>query len=360
MISLKFGSALLIIVLSLSGAATTSTYAQNRVRGHVLLPRTAGATVLSTYINASANRAVAVGDFLESAAIARQIHLESDRMEMENSIKWVETYFERRKLNREYRDELRKDYQETKASIALAYHKRITHADTVADPTKDLNYMLDALMGDQNSFAAIFVADKPIMNSENMELSPNDVLRINMDAGSGNKFKLGKAVLIDTIWPKAFDAPVFDDIRFRYDAMRKQTQDEIREGNLSLRTFEGLNRLLGELSEKFEDYYTWQRIKDTKSMDLAGLVYFKESGNRFVQTQRAGALRAFSAKDPRGYEMRFQFDGDTLTDLLRYCSTHHVKFASPEPTDQDLYAKLYQSLRVIYLEFITDPDTLLR
>lgn len=359
MIKSKQATALLTIIVCLS-AAVNSARAQNRVRGHVLLPRTSGATVLSTYINASANRAVAVGDFLESAAIARQIHLESDRLEMENSIKWVETYFERRKLNREYRDELRKDYQETKASIALAYHKRIKYGDTVADPTKDLNYMLNALIGDQNSFAAIFVADSPVMNCGDMKLTANDVSRINMDAGSGNKFKLGKAMLIDTIWPKSFDAPVFDDIRFRYDAIRKQTQNEIREGNLSLKTFEELNRLLGELKEKFEEYYTWQRVREAKTMDLAGLVYFKESGNRFVQTQRAGALRAFSAKDPGAYELRFQFDGDTLTDLLRYCSTHHVKFASPEPTAQDLYAKLYQSLRVIYLEFITDPDTFLR
>ncbi|MGB0760761.1 MAG: hypothetical protein ACPGPS_14560 [Rubripirellula sp.] len=359
MIKLTQRTAIMLMAIWFSLAAIP-THAQNRVRGHVILPRTSGATVLSTYINASANRAVAVGDFLESAAIARRIHLESDRLAMENSIKWVETYFERRKLNRDYRDELRKDYQETKASVALAYHKRITYADTVADPTKDLNYMLNALIGDKNAFAALFVADNPVMNCDNMDLTADDISRITMDSGSGNKYKLGKPVLIDTIWPKAFDAAVFDDIRFRYDAIQKQTQNEIRAGNLSLKTFEELNRLLGELSEKFEEFYTWQRVKDSKSMDLAGLVYFKESGNRFVQTQRAGALRAFSSKDPSAYELRFQFDGDTLTDLLRYCSTHHVKFASPESPERDVYARLYQALRVIYLEFITDQDNFLR
>ncbi len=338
--------------------AAIPTHAQNRVRGHVVLPRTAGATVLSTYINASANRAVAVGDFLESAAIARRIHLESDRVAMENSIKWVETYFERRKLNREYRDELTKDYQETKASIAAAYHKRITYAETVADPTKDLNYMLNALISDKNSFAALFLTDRPVMKCDNLELSADDVSRITMDSGSGNKYRLGKSVLIDSIWPKAFDAPVFDNIRFRYSEIQKQTQNEIREGNLSLKTFEELNRLLAELSEKFEEFYTWQRVKDSKSMDLAGFVYFKESGNRFVQTQRAGALRAFSVKDPSAYELRFQFDGDTLIDLLQYCSSHHVKFASSGSPERDVYAKLYQALRVIYLEFITDPEAL--
>ncbi|MDB4533216.1 hypothetical protein N9248_02800 [bacterium] len=359
MISHTQRTAILIIAAWFSLVAVP-THAQNRVRGHVVLPSTSGATVLSTYINASANRAVAIGDFLESAAIARQIHLESDRLEMENSIKWVETYFERRKLNREYRDELRKDYQETKASVARAYHKRITHADKVADPTRDLNYMLNALIGDKNAFAALFVADTPVMKCDNMELTADDVSRITIDSGSGNKYKLGRPVLVDTIWPKAFDAAAFDEIRFRYDAMQRQTQNEIGEGNLSLKTFEELNRLLAELSEKFDQFYTWQRVKDSKSMDLAGLVYFKESGNRFVQTQRAGALRAFSAKDPSAYELRFQFDRDTLTDLLRYCSTHHVKFASPESPERDVYARLYQALRVIYLEFITDPDNFLR
>ena len=347
-------TAILTIALCLSVAASIA-HAQEDVRGYVFLPETDGAAILSTYINSAANRAVAYGEFLESAATARQINLKSDRIEMENSIKWVETYFERRKLNRGYRDELRKDYQETKTSVALAYHKRIIVADTVADPTQDLNYMLNALIGDKNAFAAIFVAAKPVMSCDDMELSPDDVSRITMNAGSGSRYKLGKPILIDSIWPKAFDAPAFNEIRIKYDVIRKQTQNEIREGNLSLKTFEALNRVLAELSEEFEQFYTWQRVKDSKTMDLAGLVHFKEIGNRFVQTQRAGALKAFSAKDPSGYELRFQFDGDKLTDLLRYCLTHHVRFASPESNEQDLYARLYQSLRVMYLEFITVP-----
>lgn len=333
---------------------TTPTHAQTRVRGHVLLPRTAGATVLSTYINASANRVLAVGDFLESAAVARQIHLESDRIAMENSIKWVETYFERRKLNREYRDELKKDYQERKFSIAQATHKRIINSESVADPTSDLNYMLNALLGDENAFAAIFLADEPVISCRDMELTVNDISSILMNAGSGNEFQLGKTVLLDTIWPKVFDRAEFEEIRLKYDAARERTIDEIRQGDLSLATFEHLNRLLVELSKNFEQVYLWQRMRET--IDIATLVHYKEVGNRFIRTQRAGALRAFASKDPSAYELRFQFDGDKLTDLLRYCSSHHVNFASSANSAIDVYARLYQSLRTIYLEFITNVD----
>ena len=350
----------IVAVLGAVSSYDTTAYGQTQCRGHVILPRTSGATVLSTYINASANRIIAQGDFLESAAVARQINLESDRIAMENSIKWVETYFERKKLNREYRDELRKDYQEKKASISLAYHKRILYGDTVADSTKELNYMLNTLMGNQNSFAALFVSEEPVMQSRDMELTPDDIAGIKIDAGSGNNYQLAKPILIDSIWPKVFDPPEFDVIRARYDEIRLKTLNEIRNGTLTLKTFEELNRTLAELAEIFERHYTWDRIKQLKTMDLAGLIYVKQTGNRFVQNQRAGALRAFSAKDPSAYELRFQFDGDKLTDLLRYCSTHHVKFASPGPSQNELYARLYQALRVIYLEFITDIDPLLR
>ena len=82
---------------------TTPTYAQRPpIRGHVYLPRTHGATVLSTYIDAEARRMVAVGDLLESMAIARRINVESDREAMKNSVLWVETYFTRKELNRQY------------------------------------------------------------------------------------------------------------------------------------------------------------------------------------------------------------------------------------------------------------------
>jgi len=358
-----FAATLAAILVAMSfGNIRSRAQAQTQVQiyGNVILPRTSGASVLSTYINAVANRINAQGEYLKSAAAARQINLESDRIAMENSMIWVETYFERKKLNREYRDELRKDYQERKTSIALAYHKRIQFGDTVADPVEELNYMLNTLMGNQNSFAALFVADESVMKSRDMELTPDDVAGIRMNAGSGNTFTLSKPILVDSIWPKVFDPSEFDAIRSRYDYIRLQTQNEIKNGNLTLKTFEELNRTLAELAEIFERYYTWDRVKELKTMDLAGLVYVKETGHRFVQNQRAGALLAFSAKDPSAYQLGFQFDGDTLTDLLRYCSTHNVKFASAPAAKTDLYARLYQSLRVIYLEFITDVDPLLR
>jgi len=64
-------------------------------RGHIFLPPTRGATVLSTHIDAQARYIAAVGDFLESRAIARRIEADAFDREMDNALKWVETYFER-------------------------------------------------------------------------------------------------------------------------------------------------------------------------------------------------------------------------------------------------------------------------
>ena len=166
-------------------SSLSPAFAQVGVRGHVFLPRTEGATVLSTHINAAANRLVALGDFMESAAIARQINLESDRIAMENSLLWVETYFERRKMNREYRDEARIDYKESQQIRMQERHHRIDSRDMSDDLVGDLNYMLAALIRDQNAYAAIFLGAEPHMTAIDQSLGPNEVTQIILEETSG-------------------------------------------------------------------------------------------------------------------------------------------------------------------------------
>ena len=118
------------------------------IRRHVYLPRTHGATVLSTHIDAEARRLVALGDFLESSAVARRINIEADREAMKNSVLWVETYFMRRKLNMEYRDDLRIDYAESQLMITSATHRRIVQGGSLGDVTDEIHFMMNRLNAD--------------------------------------------------------------------------------------------------------------------------------------------------------------------------------------------------------------------
>ena len=81
---------------------TTGARGQTQRPDHIFLPRAAGATPLSTVIEAQAKYVAAHGDFLESVATARKIHAEAFALEIENSVRYVDAYFERREKNREW------------------------------------------------------------------------------------------------------------------------------------------------------------------------------------------------------------------------------------------------------------------
>lgn len=338
----------LIVAIGLS--LPIDAIGQGRMRGHVRLPRTQGATVLSTYINASANRLVATGDFLESAAIARRIHLESDRVAMENSIQWIETYFERKRLNKEYREADRIDYLESRTLRNMTAHRRVTTGEVSGSPAEALNYMLRSLLGDENAYSSIFLNEKPEMSSDNLFLTPNDVSHIRIRSGSGGSFQLSKPMLVEDIWPKVFDRSEFTQIRGEYDLARSKVLREIDKGDLSRSTFEELSGVLMRLEERFDEVYQYKTMKDT--IDLATLIQYKEIGRDFFLSQRTGALRAFASNDPEGYEMKYHFDGENLSDLLKYCAVHRLTFDDPDFDGSDTYAKLYSSLRSIYIEFV--------
>ena len=138
--------------------------------------------------------------------------------------------------------------------------------------------------------------------------------------------------------------------------MREQAIEEISNGTLSLNTFERLNRQILDLTRIFDEVYQWKQL-EAELGNIAVFCLYRKTGERFLQVQTAGALRAFASRDPSLYEAKIEFEGDMLTDVLKYCSRHNVKFASPTSSDNDVYDKIYQSLRTIYLEFIINaPD----
>ena len=335
--------------------ANTECIGQSRMRGRVFLPETQGVAVLSTYINATSNRLVAMGDYLESVARSRKIHLKADRIAMENSIQWVETYFEKKRLNKEYREADRIDYLESRTMRNQTLHQRVTTGDVSGTPSEALNYMLKVLIGDENAYASIFLNDEPRMTCDDLFLTPTDIANIKMSSGRGGYFQLSNPGLIKDNWPKCFDEAEFDQIKITYDQARKKASTEIDAGSLTSGTFKELTSILTELEESFEDYYQFSKRKD--EFDLAALVEFKDNGRRFLLNQRIGALKARLSENPRAYPMQFQFDGDKLSDLLKYCASHQLKFSEPDEDGRDTYARLFSGLRTIYSEFIAQAPS---
>jgi hypothetical protein len=345
-------SLLVIVVLSVA-LAPGRLSAQTAVRGHVWLPRTQGATVLSTYIDAQARRAVAMGDFLESAAVARKINLEADRMAMENSVMWVETYFERRKLNRQYRDAERVSYRESQTTISNNLHRRIANKERSGNQTDELNYMLGRLLADATAYNAIFMDTLQVEPNLDLTLTPNQLTHVLLKERSGTTgarpFRATDPQLMDDPWPKVFQRPEFEQVRDRYDAARNAAIAEIKAGALTPQKLEQLQFALKEVQKKFDQVYVWESMKDL--IDIKTFVAFKDSGQSFLRAQAAGSLRAFVLDDLASYSQQLLFDGDSLVDLLRHCAQHDLVFADPQADGQSTYSQIYDNLRQIYLSY---------
>ena len=354
---MKFWPSVLAAMIAMT--ATGSLYGQ-RIRGHVWLPRASGATVLSTHLHAQAVRAVAMGDFLESAAIARRINLESDRIAMENSIQWVETYFERRRINREYRDAERLDYEESQLQIGRAKHRNIMYAQPPSDASDEINFMMNRMVADSDAYRAIFLGDLRSLEEIDSELTPNDLTHILLMQTGGSEgartLRPTDPKLVSEHWPNIFVRSEFDDERFAYDQIREKALAEVRtKGQLSVLTLEEVQGALRQLEKKFEEVYQWKRMKGT--VDIATFTHYRIAGESFFRAQAAGTLRAFAMNDAGSYSADLRFDGDTLIDLLRHCSQYNLLFAAPEPGDELTYSRLYQQVRQIYIEFVPDQPS---
>jgi hypothetical protein len=315
--------------------------------------------VLSTHIDAEARRLVALGDFLESAAIARRINIEADREAMRNSVIWVETYFERRKLNMQYRNDLRTDYAESELKITSATHRRIIQGGSLGGVTDEINFMMNRLNADATAYREIFLSDGPVIDSVDLSLSPNTVthilLREKGRSAGGRTFRPADPQVVDAGWPKVFLRPEFDTARDKYDAARRQAIKEIEAGDLSIPTLESLQAALRQLEKAFEGFYVWKDRKDT--IDIATFTSFRQMGENFLRTQAAGSLRAFAMGDADAFAKDLEFDGDSLVDLMRHCSQKNLEFAQPNPGDEATYGRVYQQIRQMYVEFFPESHS---
>lgn len=354
---------MLLVMLTL-GATTVHAQRGRRgmrghgIRGQVFLPPFSGANVLATRLDAQAQRAVALGNFLESSAIARRINLDSDRIAMENSILWVETFFERRRLNRFYRDAERIDYQERKLIVGQYNHRRIEESDPGGDPAEGLNFMMRRLLADSAAYRTIFLGQVPEIDGANFSLSPSELSHIMLKQVGGSEgartMRPTDPKLVSDQWPSVFMRPEFEVERVAYDEVRQRALDEIRnDKQLSVVTLEEVQSTLGRLQNKFDDFHQWPRMKGT--VDLATFTHYRDAGENFFRAQAAGTLRAFAMSSPDSYSDDLRFEGKTLIDLLRHCSQHNLEFARPEPGDEATYADLYQQMRQLYLEFVPYP-----
>ena len=334
--------------------ATEKVVAQSS--GRVFLPPTRGATVLSSSIDAQARLFVGMGDFMERAANARKLHAEASSREMDNAVKWVETYFKKRELNRAYRLKENPPYLDGLKEREEKYEQRIREfpeESLYGDPTSDMNKLLDKLATTSLAYEAIYGSDSQFSDSAiDQHLTPDDIFHILLTDG-GRKdgqrmtFRASDADVLSERWPVVFREPDFQLVRQRYEQVRVKVLREIQnQHELSYTTWiemqEALDVLAAELNGKY------RKEERTKPPFTRWQTYYQ--GVQFLKGQASVIHRAYRTNQAEAFDGSYRFAGDSVFDLIRHMCRRGLQFANPEAGDEPTYRKLFIGMRHIYLQ----------
>jgi hypothetical protein len=308
-----------------------------------------GGTRYSFGVEAEAQYITAQGAFLESAATARKINAEAVALEIQNSVDYVNAYFKRQELNKEWREKLKSPEHETylehekkmKEVMALRIDQYFT--DTLkGDVTKELNYLL------QNLYFVQYMSPgdlKPL----DAPLSKEQLKQIWLtDGGPGNSrlvFNLGSGDMLKSPWPYVLRGPDFAAQRNDFELSRDALVKEIREkGEAGPENGERLRQSVVQLWDTLEKAYPDERRREPAEF----LEYSAAKG--FLQSMLVQIDRALKTNDSSVFSGSLDFKGETLLSLLQHMSKLGLTFDRPRPGGEAVYKALFMSMRELYLE----------
>jgi len=348
------------ILASTLGVSGKSSWAQP-ARGHVFLPPTRGATVMSTYIDSHARMLVALGDHHESIAIARRHHAAAAEHEMRNAVQWVETYFKRKELNRAYRLKQNPPYLDQVEDRAQVQDRKIRNVPDLVlqgNVTEELNWLLNRLATDSLAYQLWFGEDGGSVGEEiDQELSPNDIKHINLteavgSSGSGLTFRADTADVLDSQWPLALRRPEFADARGQFENARDDAIRELRaKGELSYASYQRLQNAVDELTAILNQVYSRENVRTSSDY-----LRFRKPAENFLKAQAVGVYRAMVSNNLEIFRGDYRFNGDTVIELIQHACRHGLQFAPSEMGDEPTYRKLLIAMRHIYMHFQPQPD----
>ncbi len=354
-------AATLGVLLAMVASPATAQVGPPETRGHVYLPETHGATVMSTIINAQANYVAALGDYAESVAIARRHHAAAEEHEMRNAVQWVNTYFEMRALNRAYR--LKENpYLDKEANREAQRERRMYEFPdlvTQGDVTDELNWLLDKLTSMSIAYQHVSGNDDELIGGRlDMPLSPHDVRHILFtDGGTRNGHKLVFRALdpqvLETEWPLALRGPEFATARLNFANVRELALEEKRQtGEISPDTHALLREAVDRLALQFQMVYDRQR-RLASPLEYASVVL---PGRRYVVSLAHQVFRAVTTNETRAFDGSYRFEGKSALALVQHMSRNGLQFASPAEGDEPTYKRLVESLRHVWMYFDQDES----
>ncbi len=302
----------------------------------------------------------AQGAFLASSAEARHVNAEAAQMEMDNAVKWVNTYFERRRLNREYREAENPgviEQQEKRRELRRRILEKNLQESLGTDLTDELNWMLRELLA--HASYSVFMSDHPMSllgSQDNLPLSIEDkrLIRVNEGKVPGGKslvFGLDPDQVLEPHWPLALRGESIKPARDAFEAARDRALGDLKiSRKISEANQERLMKSVDHLSEQLNAAWPQERRRSPQDF----LTYL--SAKRYLQTLAVSTYRLIETDNPAAFDDSYRFRGETVGELLQHMMNKGLEFAPPEAGGEAVYRKLFNAVRTFYLQLAPEPS----
>lgn len=315
-----------------------------------------GSTPYSAQINAEASYLSAYGGMVKSAAEARKVNAEAVALEIQNSIDYVDAYFKRRELNRQWRAKEDPNYLEREKRRQAVLKRRVEeqYQDVLrGDVTKTLNWLLRELSGPVLAYEYLPDGHTLSHSSLDQKLVARDLAQIMLtDGGKATSrlvFRAADGAPLQTRWPLALRGPEFAEARAAFEQTRDTVLPELKQTGQT--SYENQTKLLQQVNGLFvalETTYPKERRREPDEF----LAY--ATGKRFLQATLAASHRAITTNDTYAFSGDLRFQGDSVIRLVQHMYQTGLEFAPAEPGGEGLYKTLFQTLRTLYMNI--GPD----
>jgi hypothetical protein len=309
-------------------------------------------------VDSIANKIRADGEFIESLgrasvdfATARKIRAEAYEKELDNVLKYAQTYWARRdlyeaeKLERYISPLERRRIRDSKTWKRLKDHPDLNVAAIATGSA--LNFLLDRLAGSVLAYYSLSELDSKLL--EQLKLSDETLHRLRLEqqlpSGRRHVFRADEGVGLDVDWwPFALRDDELAPLREEFVEARDATVEEAKEGSPSEETLKRLMRALDELDAAFRTRYTRER----RLVSLSAFDHYR-TAERFLKSLAGEIHLVQAAGNASVFDGSLKFEGDNLFDLLTHMSRHGLHFAPAQPGDESAYHEVFRMMRDLYV-----------
>lgn len=375
----RFQFGLCLVTVSIFGLLVPgvhSLWAQSETpRGHIILLPARGGTDLSFQIQAEADYLAARGDLAESIAVARKIHANAFAKEIQNSVDYVDAYFQRQALNKKWRAEKNPNHLEREERLQAVRKQRIERQfqDVLkGNLTDELNWLLVELSGP--TLALHYVAGEiSYNNSEHPKpavqgsyvagdiplegaaggytISSADAKLIQFSDGRLT-FSAADPQILEVQWPLALRAPEYDSLRDEFTAARDVVVNEMRSKKLA--SYENGERLI-QATDGLLVALDKNRTEMIRQMSTAESQTCL-AARRYLKSLTSEVHRAVQDGDRSLSEGAVKFDSGSVFELIRHMDRKGLSFAPPSAGGERVYRSLLSAMRGLYLTWGADNE----